>query len=476
MNPLNQIDAYKLDHRRQYPAGTQFVYSNFTPRSSRVDGQRSVVNFGLQAFLKNYCERTFNEWFKRPEDEVCAEYATMTANVLGPNSIGTDHIRELHKLGYLPLKFKALPEGALVPLGVPLFTVENTDPRFFWLVNYIETVLSASIWMPSTSATTAHRIRKVLDSWALATGDPGFVQWQGHDFSFRGHSSAESAAASGAGHLISFTGTDTIPAIDWITDNYPGNNGFIGGSVAATEHSVMCAGGAEGELQTFERLLALYPTGILSVVSDTWDLWKVLDEILPTLKDKILARDGKLVIRPDSGDPVDIICGTADGFALGAIDYLDKHFGTTVNSKGYKELNPKVGLIYGDSISEERADSICRRLARKGYASTNIVFGVGSYTYQFVTRDTFGFAMKATHAIIDSVGNDLFKDPVTDKAIGGSKKSAKGRLAVVKTNGEYKLVEQASNVQDDQLKLVWINGNTVKEWSFAEVRENLKNS
>lgn len=483
-NPMNAIDAYKLDHRRQYPDGTTNVYSNFTPRSSRVEGVNKVVFFGLQAFLQDYCAEQFAEWFARDEDEVCADYERLTLNVLGPNSIGTDHIRALHRLGYLPLRFCALPEGTAVPLRVPMFTVENTLPEFFWLVNYIESVLSANIWLPCTSATQAHHLRKLLDERAAKSGGPAeFVDWQGHDFSFRGMENMQAAAASGAGHLLSFTGTDSLPSLEFVDHFYAGDNGFIGGSVAATEHSVMCAGGVMGESETFDHLIDLYPGGILSVVSDTWDLWHVLTEILPSKKDAILARDGKLVIRPDSGNPCDIICGDPNAEPgspawFGVAELLWQTFGGTVNDAGYKEIDSHVGMIYGDSINYDRADEMTNRLMANGFASTNIVLGVGSFTYQFVTRDTFGFAMKATSAVVNGERRDLFKEPITDN---GVKKSATGRLAVVNDFGAHggvtlKLVERATPGQEatSLLQPVWENGVFLRHQTFADVRKTLR--
>lgn len=479
LNPAYFIDAYKIDHRRMYPEGTEFVFSNLTPRGSRLPGVDKVLFFGLQSFLQRILMDEFGEWFARDEDEVVAEYERRTLGVLGPNDVGTDHIRALHRKGYLPLRFRALPEGTKVPLRVPLFTVENTDPEFFWLTNYIETMLSAETWLASTSATIALHLRDLLDSWAEKTGGE-LVDFQGHDFSFRGMSSIESAAASGAGHLLSFAGTDSMISLDWIEKYYPVAEGSIlGMSVPATEHSVMCAGGFETEQETFERLLDLYPSGIVSVVSDTWDLWKVLTEMLPAMKDRIMARDGKLVIRPDSGDPADILCGVnphaIDREHLaptekGVIELLWDVFGGTINEQGYKVLDSHIGAIYGDSITYERADDICRRLEEKGFASTNIVLGVGSYTYQYNTRDTLGFAMKATWAQINGKGVDLYKDPVTDD---GVKKSAKGRLAVIEDQGNLFLVEQAphevENSDKNLLQVVWEDGEFVKKQTWNEI-------
>lgn len=472
---IEAIDGYKIDHRRQYPEGTEYVYSNFTPRSSRVEGVDKVVFFGLQAFLSQYLGILFDATFFDRSGAIDA-YKELIDGYLGPNDIDMDHLHALKELGYLPLEFKALPEGTLTPLGVPMFTVENTHEDFAWLVNYIETLLSSEIWMPCTSATTAYYIKKDLLTWAETTGGPlEFVDFQGHDFSFRGLPGLTAASASGAAHLLSFKGTDTIPSIRWIEAFYGGDNGFIAGSVPATEHSVMCAGGEESERETYERLLKLYPTGIVSVVSDTWDLWKVLRETLPSLKDEIMARDGKLVVRPDSGNPVDILCGKTYGRTedeqKGVVEILWDVFGGTVNEAGYKELDSHIGVIYGDSINRDRANEICRRLAAKGFATTNVVFGIGSFNYQYVTRDTFGFAMKATSVVINGEQRDIFKKPVTDD---GGKFSARGRLAVIDGNNGLELLQGVNEpVFEDLLQTVWKDGKFVKKYSFADVRENL---
>lgn len=486
---ITLLDGYKVDHRRQYPEGTQYVYSNFTPRSSRVPGQSEVVFFGLQYFLAAYLQELAHEtFFGKQRGAILRRYQKLLDGYLGPNGVGVQHISDLHDLGHIPLRFKALPEGTRTPLKVPMFTVENTRPEFFWVTNYIETILSNVIWKACTSATTALRMQQILDSYARETGgDLSFVPWQGHDFSFRGMSGPEDAALSGAGHLLSFTGTDTIPAIQLLERYYDGT-GLIGGSVPATEHSVMCAGGPHGEAETFNRLLDLYPTGIVSVVSDTWDLWKVLTETLPVLKDKIMGRDGKLVIRPDSGDPADILCGDKPGtihdcsmghpattFARrdGVIETLWNVFGGTVNGAGYKVLDPHVGVIYGDSINDARATEICERLKAKGFASTNVVFGIGSYNYQYVTRDTYGFAMKATAATVNGQERQLFKDPVTDD---GDKRSARGRLVVVNEEGRLQLqdghdiVTASYEEYRDQLQTVWANGRFVNRVTLDQVR------
>lgn len=482
MNPLLYTDGYKVDHRRQYPDQTTLVYSNWTPRKSRIEGIDHVVFFGLQYFIKRYILDEFQtQFFDQPKEKVVAAYARRINNYLGPNKVGIAHIEALHDLGYIPMVLKALPEGVSVPIRVPMFTMYNTKPEFFWLTNYFETLLSTTVWMPCNSATIAKQYRHILDHYAAETSSvPEFVDWQGHDFSMRGMAGLDAAMMSAAGHLLSFTGTDTIPSIDFLEQYYNADSDqeLVGGSVAATEHSVMCMGTNSGEQQTFERLITeVYPGGIVSIVSDTWDLWKVLTEYLPNLKEEILARDGKVVIRPDSGDPVDIICGNPNGKTAierkGVIESLWETFGGTTNDKGYKELDPHIGAIYGDSITLQRATQICERLKAKGFASTNVVLGVGSFTYQYNTRDTFGFAMKATYGEVDGAGREIFKDPITDD---GTKKSAKGLLKITLENGVYQLHDQVDweTEQTGELKEVFRDGKLLVDQTLADIRARLK--
>ncbi len=482
MNPLLLTDGYKLDHRRQYPDGTTLVYSNWTPRKSRIEGIDHVVFFGLQYFLKEYVQTQFQtDFFDRPKQEVLNEYAARVNAYLGPNQVGTDHIGALHDLGYVPMSFKALPEGVSVPIRVPMFTMVNTLPEFFWLTNYFETLLSAVVWLPCNSATIAKQYRRILDAAAAKTSSqPGFVDWQGHDFSMRGMGGIEASLSSSAAHLLSFSGSDTIPAVDWLEKYYHADaqNELVAGSVAATEHSVMSMGKKDAELDTFRRLITeVYPAGIVSIVSDTWDLWQVLTEYLPKLKGEVLVREGKVVIRPDSGDPVDIICGkvsaTTDDERKGVIELLWDVFGGTTNDKGYRELDPHIGAIYGDSITLERAKQICERLAAKGFASTNVVLGVGSFTYQYNTRDTFGFAMKATYGEVNGEGRAIYKDPVTDD---GTKKSARGLVRIEKEDGEYVLYDEQTWDQEagGELLEVFRDGELLVEHTLADIRARVR--
>lgn len=483
---IHNSDFYKTDHRRQYPANTTEVYSNLTARGSRIPTIDKVVVFGLQYFVQEYLITRFNaDFFDKPKAEVVGDYKDLLDASLGPNAITMDHVEALHDLGYLPLIIKALPEGSRCPMRVPFLTIKNTHPEFFWLTNWVESLMSNVTWHPITTATIAHSYRTLLNQCARLTSDiPEFVQWQGHDFSMRGMSSFETSCVSGAAHLLSFTGTDTIPAISWLEKYYGADRRqeLIGGSVPATEHSVMCMGGETSEFDTYRRLIEdVYPHGIVSIVSDTWDYWKVLTETLPALKEKIMARDGKLVIRPDSGDPVKIICGDAEApfdspEARGSVQILWELFGGTVNSKGFKQLDSHIGLIYGDSITYQRAVAIVQGLEAQGFASTNIVFGIGSYTYQYVTRDTFGMAMKATSGVINGQRVTISKNPKTDD---GLKKSAKGLLCVDAIEGSFALREDVTEWEESaegELQEIFVDGIAQNIQTLQEIRERLAQS
>lgn len=481
MNALFLTDGYKLDHRRQYPDQTTLVYSNWTPRKSRLKGIDKVVFFGLQYCIQKYLIEDFNNnFFNKPKAEVVLKYKNTINHYLGENKIGIKHIEALHDLGYLPLVIKALKEGSLVPIKVPMFTMYNTNPAFFWLTNYFETLISTTIWMPCTSATIAYSYKTLLTQYAKDTSsDLSFLKWQAHDFSMRGMAGIEAATLSAAGHLLSFYGSDTLPAIDFFQEYYMANpeEEIISGTVPATEHSVMCMGTNKDELGTFKRLITeVYPNGIVSVVSDTWNLWTVITDYLPKLKEQILNRNGKLVIRPDSGNPVHIICGNPNANTFheqqGVVELLWQIFGGHVNEKGYKVLDQHIGAIYGDSITLDRAHHICKQLKAKGFSTSNIVLGIGSYSYQYNTRDTFGFAMKATYGELNNKGRAIYKKPITDD---GTKTSAKGLLKVIKANNTYQLIDQVTwkEEQEGELKEVFKDGKLLHPISLNEIRANL---
>lgn len=538
-NPLTNCDSYKLSHMAQYPEGTEFVYSNFTARSMahlnvpyEYKSKLKFVFFGIQSVVMDLMNIWKEGFFDVDIDAVLSEFGRRVAPFVGPSGFDMDKITELWEYGRLPIEVRALPEGSRVNIGVPCVLIINTDPRFYWITNYLETWISCELWKMCTSATIADCMKSILLNAAEETGaSKEFVLWQGHDFSMRGMSGIVDAAKSGAGHLLSFMGTDCLPAIDFIEQYYPSHGLFLGGSVPATEHSVMAASGEDDELETFRRLIQdVYPAGVVSIVSDTWDFWKVITEYSLALKDLILAREAdsnglaKVVFRPDSGDPVKILCGYKcttyaqvrhnarqtyeegydavkydDGtyskleplhhengdfrkFATppltenevkGAVEILWDIFGGDINEKGFKTLNPKVGLIYGDSITPERATEIMWLLQEKGFASSNVVLGVGSYTYQYNTRDSLGFAMKATYAVVNGVGRAIFKDPKTDN---GTKKSARGLIKVVKDGDDFKLLDnQPGDITSDsgELKTIFVDGNFTYLDDFKTIRQRL---
>lgn len=492
-HPFLLTDFYKIVHRVQYPPETEYVLATWIARGSRIPGIDKVVAFGFQSFIKTWLIDYFNEYFfEQPKEEVLAEYARIIQFTLNDPDPDTSHLSALHDLGYLPLDIRAVAEGTRVPVRVPMLTIENTLPEYFWLPNALETLFSCEVWQACTSATTAREFRQLFDHYAKLTGaDPAGVPFQGHDFSYRGMAGTRAAALSGAGHLLSFTGTDVIPSIILLEQDYNANveTELVGTSIPATEHSVMCAYGQD-EMASFERIITdVYPRGFVSIVSDTWDLWHVLTKVLPSLKDAIMGRDGKLVIRPDSGDPADIICGTERIFLdnrdlhfapeeKGVIEVLWDVFGGTVNERGYKVLDPHVGAIYGDAITLERAVDILERLEQKGFCSSNIVLGIGSFTYQYVTRDTFSFALKTTWVMEAGVEKMIFKDPVTDP--DHTKKSLTGRVAVLENfDGELE-VKDHMNLHElelfelfNQLKPVFRDGRLMRDQNLSAIRGRL---
>lgn len=524
ISPLLISDSYKQCHHQLYPSGIEYVYSNTTPRKSRVDHVDSVVVFGTQYFVHKYLIEEWNtNFFWRYIEDVLEEYHRVIDNHLGPNVIDDDKIRYLHSLGYLPLKIKALPEGTLCPIGVPVMTIVNTDPKCAWLTNFIETISQTVMWLPITSATTAYYFRKMLDQWVDKTSDKKeMVAWMGHDFSMRGMSSFESSCVSGAAHALSFTGSDVIPAIPFL-ENYYGadvTKEMIIGSVKASEHSIEQCYNEEGEDESryIQAMLDAQPEGIVSIVADGYDYWSLLTETLAKFKDKILSRNGKVVIRPDSGDPFRIICGyrctetthtrheierlsnhitqhmklwqdnecyhTSDGHymtehgeitqleAIGSVRLLHSLFGGFVNSKGYIELDEHIGLIYGDSITYTLANKVCDRLCEMGYSAASVVFGIGSYTYSYVTRDTFGLACKATWVQVDGKAKNIFKSPKTGD---GMKKSARGLLSVQKINGKITLLQECSPEEENSgmLQVVFENGMVYNQTTLSEIRAKL---
>lgn len=484
INPLLLTDFYKTIHHMCYAEGMTKLVSYWTPRMSRKENMNKVVMFGLQPFLKKYLIQYFNDnFFNRDKEEVVYEYKRIISRTMGNIAADTKHIEALHDLGYLPIQIKAVEEGARVNIKTPMIEITNTDPDFAWLVNYLETFMSCNIWQPMTSATIAYRYREIIDKYFELSVENGDVRKACGDFSMRGFSSIESAEISSAAHLLSFDGTATIPSIAFLEKYYNCNveEEVVGLGTPSTEHSVMCSYGQD-EYKAYKRLITeVFPSGILSIVSDTYDYWNVITTIIPKLKKEILNRDGKIVIRGDSGDPVKIICGDKDAKKdsneyKGTVELLWDIFGGEINSKGYKVLNSKIGTIYGDSITVERCEEICKELTEKGFAVSNCVFGIGSYTYQYNTRDTFGFALKATHAVIDDKEMFIFKDPKTDK--DNFKKSQKGMCYVYKDGDDilYKdqlTIKEQENLKGNLLEVVFKDSKLIKDYSLKEIKNRL---
>lgn len=567
LNALTCTDSYKLGHYAMYADGTTKVYANLTPRSDKIYRQRAtqfydgrIVVLGIQGAIQEIAELLDETFFSQPKEKVVGKYKRRCDFHLGPDIISTQHIEELHDIGFLPILVKALPEGSKVNPGIPIMTITNTIPSAYWVVNYLETVLSDLIWKPCTNATIAAEYKAICEHYAKITGTDDFsVSIQCHEFAQRGMSGPEDAARAGFAHLTQFIGTDTLPAMDYAEDYYDAEpDSLIAISVPATEHAVatsnilfledaviLTAGDGPNTRLIAEKMFMedlitrKFPTGIVSYVADSFDFWAVLTEILPALKDVILSREasnvapGKLVIRPDSGDPVKVVCGldyTSYDKALedwsawydsvdpefsydvlekdgkfyrfiidcdygydnepynrsttltqevpawevkGAVEVLWETFGGTETEKGYKMLDSHIGLIYGDSITTKRAEEILRRLADKGFASGNIVFGVGSYTYQCNTRDTMGIAVKATYTMVNGEGIEIFKDPKTDS----NKKSAKGLLSVLKGEDcEFYLKDCCSTEEEREgyLQTIFQDGEWILRASLEEIRGRLR--
>ena len=573
MTVLANTDAYKLSHKGFMDEGTEYIYSNMTPRNTKYMPvltnryDKKVVWFGMQLFIKEYLIEEWNDkFFSKNKSLVISKFKRIVDAYLGEGAVDMSHFEALHDLQFLPIEIRSLPEGSCVNEKVPFFTIVNTDPRFAWLTNYLETVMSCELWKPSTVATIAREYRLLVNEFAMkTTGSIAGTEFQIHGFEFRGMSGRHDAAKCAAAFLLSSNGTDTVPAIPVLEDYYNADctKEFIAASVPASEHSIACLGtSVKGELASYRQWITVdYPTGIVSLVSDTYDYFKVLTEFLPQLKDEIMARQpnaiglNKVVIRPDSGDPVEIICGidirvvndkwmddandfdewkdivaeemdeqfnnnleaedphysfgdkvfsvkyTPDlnrhdkqyyyvdncgdtvekcTFTLmeltpeqkGSIEILWDIFGGTTSDEGYKILDEHIGLIYGDSITLARAEEIFTRLAKKGFASTNVVLGVGSYSMQYITRDSAGMAVKATWAQVNGEGYNLFKDPKTDD---GTKKSAKGLLRVSKEGDGYRLWDQQTEEESKtgELRPVFVDGKLLVDDTLQNIRNRL---
>ena len=572
INPIFHTDSYKLSHKKMTSSGVETIYSNYTPRFDDYMRARyktfdgGIVWFGMQYALRKILVEIWQDnFFNKPKDEVIAQAKRFLVPYIGMEDLS--HFEDLHDLGYLPLEIKALPEGSVITKGIPCFTITNTHKDYQWLPNYLESILSTEIWKPMTSATIGRTFRKLVNKFAMETeGNLDNTDYQIHDFSLRGQSGVESAASVGGGFLLNTKGTDNVPALAFVDHYYDSID--VAHSVPASEHSVVTLGiqlhanrlkniaslryedptEADylhyGEVEFVKEVLKKFDTGIVSYVADSYDYFSFLDRVLPAVKNEVMARDGKFVVRGDSGDPVEIIAGikitdftsvggfnlaatdavyagidldnihegqnftvykfndtiyrvesyvTTDEYGLldsvdivnvqphtlttqdkGTIERLWEIFGGTVNELGYKVLDSHIGMIYGDGITEQRATEILTRLKDKGFASTNIVFGIGSYTLNMTSRDDLGTAIKATSAVVNGERVAIYKDPKTDT----SKKSARGLLCV--TYNMFSGYELSDNItvasaNTGLLQTVWKDGKFVQTVTFDDIIKTMHN-
>lgn len=486
-NPMLLIDFYKAVHAEMLPKDITKSVSYFTPRMSRVSRWSSVVMFGLQGFIKTYLIDYFNdEFFNKPFDEVISGYKRVMDATLGENAYKIEKIEKLHKLGYLPIEIVALPEGTIVPMHVPMFGITNTHKDFAWLPQSLESLISAESWHPMIAATVGYTYRQIVNHYYDLTCDDETSRARALGaFDFRGEECTDSAIKAGAGWCLSFLNTATVPTIPYLEKNYKCDctKKSVAFGSPSTEHSVMCSNFAvDGdEITLLRRLLTeIYPNTSFSAVLDSYDYWNVIDNILPQLKPEILAHNGCMLMRGDSGDCVEVVTKT--------VFKLWEEFGGTTNSKGYKVLDPHVKAIYGDSITVQRCEQIYKILMENGFACSNVALGVGSFSFQCIeedgilkpfTRDTFSSCIKATYCEIDDKPFQIFKNPKD----GGFKKSQKGCCVVVKGSDD-KLIyvdgrtwEEAHVSGEDAkvnlLQPVFKDGQLIKEQSLAEIRDIL---
>lgn len=479
-NPMLLIDYYKAVHAEMLPQKMTRSVSYFTPRMSRIDRWDKVVMFGLQGMIKTYLIDYFNqEFFDRPFAEVIAEYKRVLDNTLGQKVYGIEKIEKLHRLGYLPIEIVALPEGTRVPVHVPMFGITNTHPDFAWLPQALESLISAESWHPMIAATVGYTYRQIVNRYYDLTCDDTIDRAKALGaFDFRGEECTESAIKAGAGWCLSFLNTATVPVVPYLEETYccDCTKEPVAFGSPSTEHAVMCSNYAvDGdEITLLRRLLTeIYPNTSFSAVLDSYDYWNVIDNILPQLKKEIMAHNGCMLMRGDSGDCVEVVTRT--------VFRLWEEFGGTINSKGYKVLDPHVKAIYGDSITVQRCEEIYRILMENGFACSNVALGVGSFSFQCIeedgmlkpfTRDTFSSCIKATYCEIDGKPYPIFKDPKD----GGFKKSQKGCCVVFEENGRLQYrdgLDWQEAAKDNLLQTVFKDGVLTKEQSLQEIRNRL---
>lgn len=454
-NLILNSDSYKTSHWVQYPAGSEYLSSYIEARGGDYD----VVFFGLQAFIKEYLSTPITH------QDIDEAETMIQAHGLTFNRAGWERLVDKHH-GFLPLRIEAIPEGSIVPVSNVVCQVVNTDPEFYWLPSYIETALLRAIWYPSTVASVSHYCKDIIrDALEKSADDADSLIFRLHDFGSRGASSHETVALGSLAHLVNFAGTDSMAALIAASRWYQMSSDMPAFSIPAAEHSTMTAWGREGETAAFANMIAQFggKEKAFSVVSDSYDLWNAIDHIWgDSLKEDVKNMGGTLVIRPDSGEPTKVV--------REALERLAVKFGTTVNSKGYKVLPDYVRIIQGDGISPQSLDKIIEVVLDAGFSAENITFGMGGGLLQQVNRDTMNWAMKASAISINGTWKDIYKDPITSH----SKRSKKGRLALVKDAGDNIITIKADELthqQDNLLRDIYVDGQLLIDDSLTTIRE-----
>ena len=452
---IGLTDSYKVSHAFQYPHNVTNVHSYFESRGGRWP---EVTFFGLQYILKKHFVNA------RLTKDNLEKASTFFSRHFNNNAIfyerGWKYILNEYG-GTPPLSIRAVLEGSTVPVSNVLMTVESTDPNCRWLTSYFETVLVQS-WYPSTVCTNSRMSRKLILKYLEDTGDPNLIDFKLHDFGFRGSTSVESAAIGGASHLVNFKGTDTLAAIELLEEYY--GEEMAGFSVPAAEHSTIPSWGRENEVYAYDNMLTQFPEGLVAVVSDSYDVFNACRNIWgKQLRDKVLSRNGVVVIRPDSGNPPDIVPEI--------LDILGEAFGSSLNKKGYRILDPHVRVIQGDGIDHDMIGSVLEAVKDRNWSADNITFGSGGGLLQKVNRDSQKFAFKCSAVCVGDQWRDVSKNPVTDP----DKKSKSGRLALIRdVDGTFKTVRLDGNVLPNQLTEVFRNGVLLVDQTFEEIRKRAR--
>lgn len=455
-NIILNADSYKASHFLQYPPGTTQVNSYIEARGGRFD---KAVFFGLQMFIKEYLTKPITN------ADIDEAKIIMQATGVPFNEDGWRYIVETYD-GFLPIEIQAIPEGMVIPIQNAMVQVINTDEKCAWLTSYVETALLRAVWYPTTVATVSYYCKTVIMKYMQETAETtDGIEFKLHDFGARGATTEEAAAIGGAAHMVNFMGTDTISAIVAARRYYDAE--MPGFSIPAAEHSTITSWGRDNEKEAYANMLEQFagPGKLVAVVSDSYDLWNAIDNIWGTeLKAQVEATGGTLVVRPDSGDPVDIVVET--------IERLMNKFGFTINAKGYRVLPDCIRVIQGDGIEQDSIEAILAAMKARKQGADNITFGMGGALLQKVDRDTMKFAMKASAAKVNNTWRDVYKDPITDQG----KRSKKGRLAVVEDAQQgFKTIPEADiGNRQNILQTVFKNGDMIKTYTFDEVRANAK--